>query len=179
MPLETMTPEQRAVADAILAGPRGSSTGLQGPFEALLHSPDLAARTQEVGAYVRFSGSIPHALNELAILMVARRWSAQFEWYAHRRMALEAGIEAAVADAVAEGRTPELDPDAAAVHHFVAELLDQAAVSDESWEGVVSRWGKRGAIDLTGTVGYYTLVSMILNVDRYPVPNGTELLPEL
>jgi 4-carboxymuconolactone decarboxylase len=174
-----MTPEQRSVAEAILSGPRGAGTGLRGPFEALLHSPGLAAPAQEVGAHVRFRTSLPRALNEMAIIMVARRWTAQFEWYAHRQMALDAGLDPSVADAIAEGRSPDLDPDGAAVYRFVSELLDRAAVSDEAWEAVVSRWGRTGAIDLIGATGYYTLVSMILNVDRYPLPEGVAPLPEI
>jgi 4-carboxymuconolactone decarboxylase len=179
LPLESMTQEQRSVADAILSGPRGANTGLRGPFEALLHSPGLAAPAQEVGAHIRFRTSLPQALNEMAIIMVARRWTAQFEWYAHRRMALDAGLDPSVVDAIAEGRSPDLDLDSAAVYRFVSELLDRAAVSDEAWEAVVSRWGTTGAIDLIGAAGYYTLVSMILNVDRYPLPEGVAPLPEI
>jgi 4-carboxymuconolactone decarboxylase len=179
MPFESMNPQQRAVADAILSGPRASSTGLRGPFEPLLHSPGLAGPAQMLGAHVRFATSVPIALNEMAIIMVARRWTAQFEWHAHRQMAIDAGMDPAVAGAIAEGRAPDLDAEGAAVYRFASELLDRADVSDEAWDGVVSRWGKTGAIDLIGAVGYYTMVSMILNVDRYPLPPGVEPLPDL
>lgn len=172
LPLETMTPAQRAVADAILAGPRGSQGGLRGPFEALLHSPGLADLAQQLGAQVRFRSSLPDALKELAIIMVARQWTAQFEWYAHRRLAVDAGLDPAIADAIAVGARPSLDPDAAAVYEFVAGLLETGDVSDDAFEGVVSRWATQGAVDLIGTVGYYTLVSFVLNVDRYPIPEG-------
>ena len=179
LPLEAMDPAQRAVADAILSGPRGANTGLRGPFEALLHSPELASAAQQVGAHVRFGSSLPTALNEMAIIMVARRWTAQFEWWAHRRMAIGAGLDPAAADAIAEGRRPQLDGDGDAVYRFASELIDRADVSDEAWDAVVSRWGKAGAIDLIGAVGYYTMVSMVLNVDRYPLPAGVEPLPPL
>ena len=169
-PLEAMSPEQRTVADEILSGPRAGSTGLRGPFEALLHSPDLADAAQRLGVHIRFGSSLPTPLNEMAILMVARRWTAQFEWYAHRRMAVDAGLDPAVADAIAEGRRPVLDADAAAVYVFVSELLEEGDVGDAAFGDVASRWGKRGAIDLIGAAGYYTLVSFVLNVDRYPVP---------
>ena len=172
MPSETMTPEQRAVANAILSGPRGGSTGLRGPFEALLHSPGLAEPAQRLGAHIRFASSLPAALNEMAILMTARRWTAQFEWHAHRLMAIDAGLDPAVADAIAAGSRPELDGDGEAVYDFASQLLDTGQVTDEAWEAVVTRWGKQGAIDLIGAVGYYCLVSFILNVDRYPVPGG-------
>ena len=173
LPLEAMNDDQRAVADAILSGPRAMSTGLRGPFEALLHSPGLADPAQRLGEHIRFHSSLPSALNELAIIMVARRWTAQFEWHAHRQMAIDAGLEPAVADAIAVGEVPPLmDGNAEAVYEFVTQLLDTGDVTDEQWDAVVQRWGKHGAIDLIGAVGYYTLVSFILNVDRYPVPGG-------
>jgi 4-carboxymuconolactone decarboxylase len=167
-----MTPAQREVAEAIVSGPRGLSTGLRGPFEALLQSPDLADRVQRVGEYIRFETSLPRALNELAIIMTARRWTAQFEWWAHRQFALDAGLDPAVADAIATGERPELDGDGQAVYEFVSQLLETGAVTDDAWDAVVGRWGKPGAIDLVGAVGYYCLVSFVLNVDRYPVPGG-------
>jgi 4-carboxymuconolactone decarboxylase len=176
MPLETMTSAQRAIADDILAGPRRSSS-LRGPFEALLHSPGLADPAQRLGAHVRFGSSLPRALNEMAIIMVARRWTAQYEWYAHRLMAIDAGLDPAVAEAISLNSRPALDPDGAAVYEFVTELLDRGDVRDESFDAVVSRWGKQGAIDLIGAVGYYTLVSFVLNVDRYPLPEGEQPLP--
>ncbi|MFI5041848.1 MAG: carboxymuconolactone decarboxylase family protein [Acidimicrobiales bacterium] len=177
LPLDAMSPEQRAVADAILAGPRGSSTGVRGPFEALLHSPDLADAAQRVGEHVRFRSSIPRAFNEMAIIMTARRWTAQFEWHVHRQMAIDAGLDPEVADAIARGERPVLDADGNAVYEFAAQLLEEGGVTDEAWDAVVQRWGKRGAIDLIGAVGYYCLVSFILNVDRYPPPEGEAPLP--
>jgi 4-carboxymuconolactone decarboxylase len=175
--LDDMSPEQRAVADAILSGPRGMSTGLRGPFEALLHSPDLTDAAQRVGEYVRFRSSIPTALNEMAIILTARRWSAQFEWHVHRQMAIDAGLDPAVTDAIAAGTRPVLDADGIAVYEFASQLLEAGAVTDEAWDAVVTRWGKRGAIDLIATVGYYCFVSFILNVDRYPPPEGEAPLP--
>ncbi|MGE0794563.1 MAG: carboxymuconolactone decarboxylase family protein [Acidimicrobiia bacterium] len=177
LPLDAMTPEQRLVADAILAGPRSMSTGLRGPFEALLRSPGLADAAQQLGEQIRFRSSLPTHLNELAINLCARRWTAQFEWWAHRRMAVEAGLDPAVADAVGRGERPEMDDDTAAVHDFARQLLDEGTVDDARFAAVVDRWGQRGAVDLIGAVGYYTLVSFVLNVDRYPVPEGEPLLP--
>ena len=174
-----MSEEQTTIADAILAGPRGSSTGLRGPFEALLRSPGLAAPVQAVGAHIRFSSSIPTALNELAIIMVARRWTAQFEWFAHRQFAVDAGLDPAVADAIARGEAPDLDGDATAVYDFVSQLLDGGAVTDDAFSAVVSRWGQQGGVDLIGAAGYYTLVSFVLNVDRYPVPDDAITLDPL
>ena len=106
----------------------------------------------------------------MAILITAKRWSAQFEWYAHRRLALDAGLDPAVADAIEAGARPALDDAADAVYEFATQLLDVGDVTDEVWDAVVARFGKQGAIDLVGLLGYYTLVSFVLNVDRYPVP---------
>jgi 4-carboxymuconolactone decarboxylase len=176
LPPESMTPEQARVAGAIASGPRGS---LRGPFKALLRSPDLADRVQRVGEYVRFHSSIPPRLNELAILLTARRWTAQYEWYAHRELALKAGLNPAIPDAIAAGRRPDaMAEDEAAVYAFCTELLDQRRVSDATYATVVRLFGEQGAIDLIGALGYYGLVSMVLNVDRYPLPEGvTPLAP--
>jgi 4-carboxymuconolactone decarboxylase len=171
MPLDAMSPDQREVADAILAGPRAGSTGLRGPFEALLHSPPLADAAQRTGAHVRFGSSLPAHLNEMAIILTARRWTAQFEWYAHRQMAIDAGLDPSVADAIAVGEQPRFDADHAAVHDFATQLLDTGTVTDQAFANVVARWGTTGAIDLIGAVGYYTFVSFVLNVDRYPIPD--------
>src|SRR3954471_11313723 len=111
----TMTTEQKKVADAIQSGPRGS--GLRGPFNALLRSPDLCDLVQRVGAYVRYGSSIPAALNELAICMAGRKWTAQYEFYAHRKLAIDAGLSPAICDAVAAGQRPAgMQEDEAAVY---------------------------------------------------------------
>jgi 4-carboxymuconolactone decarboxylase len=179
LPLEAMTPDQRAIAESILAGPRGASTGLRGPFESFLRSPGMAGPAEKLGEHVRFHSSIPAALNEMAILVVARRWTSQFEWYSHRQLAEAAGLSPAVVDAISSGRRPDLDGDGDAVYDFAAELLVRGGVSDTTWTGVVDRWGQQGAMDLVALVGYYTLVSFTLNVDRYPVPGDDEPLTAL
>ena len=168
---ETMTPEQKRVAEAIQSGPRGA--GLRGPFNALLRSPDLCDLVQRVGAYIRFQSSIPARLNELAIITAGRKWMAQYEFYAHRRLALEAGLNPAIAEAIAEGKRPAgMDADESAVYDFASELLDTGQVSDATFERVKAKFGERGVIDVIGAIGYYSLVSMVLNVDRVPLPEG-------
>ena len=172
---ETMTPEQKRVADAIQSGPRGA--GLRGPFNALLRSPELCDLVQRVGAHVRFGSSIPARLNELAIIMAGRKWTAQYEFYAHRRLALEAGLKPDIADAVAAGTRPAgMAADEATVYDFVSELLGTGQVSDASFQRVKDAFGERGVVDLVGAVGYYSLVSMVLNVARVPLPPGVEPL---
>lgn len=168
---ETMTLEQRQVAEAIQSGPRGA--GLRGPFNALLRSPELCDYVQKVGEYVRFRSSIPRKLNELAIIITGRHWTAHYEFYAHRKMALEAGIAPAIADAIAEGRRPEgMDADEALVYDFTTELLKTGQVADALYQRAVDRFGERGVIDLVGAAGYYSLVSLVLNVAQVALPPG-------
>ncbi len=102
---DTMTPEQKALADSILAGPR---TSLDGPFNVLLRSPEMGDLAQKFGAYVRYHSSLPPRLNEFAILITARQWKAQFEWQAHRKYALTAGLKPAIIDALAAGKRPRI-----------------------------------------------------------------------
>jgi 4-carboxymuconolactone decarboxylase len=169
---DTMTPEQKAMADAVLAGPRAS---LNGPFNVMLRSPDLGDRLQKVGEYVRFKTSIPPRLNELAILVTARAWTAQYEWYAHYQYAVKAGLPAAVADDIAAGKRPtKMESDEAMVYDFTRELIDTKQVSDANFNAVKDKFGERGVVDLVGLVGYYHIVSMLLNVDRYPLPEGAK-----
>ena len=168
---EQMTDEQRAVVDAIQSGPRGA--GLRGPFNALLRSPVLCDLVQRVGAYVRFGTSLPAPLNEMAICMAGRKWGAQYEFYAHRRLAIDAGLNPAVLDSIALGRRPaDMSEDEATIYEFVTELLSTGQVSDRGYAAVKDRFGERGVMDLVGGVGYYSLVSMVLNVAQVPLPEG-------
>lgn len=165
-----MSEAQRKVHGEIAAGPRG---GVRGPFNALLRSPELADRAQKLGEWVRFRSSIPEALKEFAILVTARHWNAQYEWHAHHAHALKAGLDPRLAAELAEGRRPSgMSAEEAAVHDFCKELHETKQVSDANYARMVERFGERGAVDLIGIVGYYTLVSMILNVDRVPIPGG-------
>jgi 4-carboxymuconolactone decarboxylase len=166
----TMTPRQREAYQGIVSGPRKAAVG---PFNALLRSPDVADRVQRVGEYVRFHTTIPAALNEMAILITGRFWSAQFEFWAHRRLARTAGLSDAIIDAIAEGRRPSpMTDDERTVYDFCTELFRDKAVSDPTFKAVVTRFGEQGVIDLIAASGYYSIVSMVLNVDRYPLPAG-------
>ena len=168
---DAMTVDQKRVADAIQSGPRGA--GLRGPFNALLRSPELCDLVQRVGAYVRFGSSIPRRLNELAIIMAGRKWTAQYEFYAHRRLGIEAGLSPAIADAIARNERPAgMAADEAAVYDFVSELLDTGHVSDATYHPIKDAYGERGVVDLVGAVGYYSLVSMTLNVAQVALPAG-------
>jgi len=165
-----MDPAQREVYRAIVGGPRG---GMRGPFNALLRSPELADRAQRLGEYVRFRTSLPARLSEFAILITARYWRAQFEWYAHQPLALKAGLEASVAEDLAQGRRPAaMQAEEAAIYDFCTELHRDKAVSEPSFRAALECFGERGVADLMGICGYYTLVSMVLKVDRHPLPEG-------
>ena len=167
---ERMTPRQREVAEAISGGPRG---GLRGPFQAWLRSPEVADRFQRVGEHVRFQSSIPAALNELAILVTAREWTAQFEWHAHHALAMKTGLPPAIAEAIARGERPEgMDADQRVVYEFSTELHGERSVSDATYAAVVERFGEQGLVDLIAACGYYVAVAMTLNVSRVPLPDG-------
>lgn len=175
---EAMTPAQKTVADAIMAGPRG---GLRGPFNAWLRSPEMADRMQKVGEQIRFNSSVPKKLNEFAILITARQWDAKFEWYAHYPLALQAGLKPAIAADLAQGKRPAgMGADEAAVYEFCTELRRDKRVSDRTYAAVQTLLGDQGVIDLIAVNGYYDLVSMTLNVAQVATPpDGALPLPDL
>jgi 4-carboxymuconolactone decarboxylase len=180
-----MTPAQRELADNIRSGPRatvaGSAANASGnsvgsPFNVFLRSPDLGDPLQRVGSYIRFKSSLGMRLNEMAILITARYWHSQYEWFAHHRLALQAGLDPQVAQAIAEGQRPsQMKPDETVVYDFSHELHHNKRVSDRTFKAALDMFGEQGVMDLIGVNGYYTLVSMVLNVDRTPIPNGGAL----
>jgi len=172
---DEMTPAQRSMTENVLAGKRGS---MNGPYNVLLRSPEMGDLAQKFGAFMRYDSSIPHKLNELAILITGRFWSSQYEWSAHHKYGLAAGLSPALIDAVAAGKRPaDMQPDEAAVYDFCHELLYTRAVSDAAFAAAKDKFGERGIVDLIGVMGYYHIVSMALNTDRYPLPDGAK--PEL
>lgn len=182
--LDEMTPAQREVADKIRSGPRAAVSGsaansgnsVGSPFNVWLRSPESADPIQQVGSYIRFKSSLGPRLNEFAILITAREWTSQYEWHAHHRLALQAGLNPQVAQAVAEGKRPTgMQPDEEIVYDFSRELHQTRRVSDATYARALQQFGERGVMDLIAVNGYYTLVSMTLNVDRTPIPNGGPL----
>ncbi|HTK88873.1 MAG TPA: carboxymuconolactone decarboxylase family protein [Verrucomicrobiae bacterium] len=166
-----MTDAQKRVAEAIKSGPRG---GIRGPFAVLLRSPELADRVQKLGEHLRFHSSLPARLNEFAIIINARFWESKYEWFAHRPLAVQAGLADAIADAVAKGQRPEgMKEDEALVYDFCTTLHRRHFVDDALFERATSVLGDQGVVDLIGVSGYYTLVSMVLNVAEIPLPAGT------
>jgi 4-carboxymuconolactone decarboxylase len=168
---EEMTAEQRRVHDEIAAGPRGR---VEGPLRVWLHSPGLADPAQKLGAFARFQSSLPPELSELAILVTAHAWRANFEWYAHAPMARAAGIPEAVIEAIRTGAEPDLaDPTARAVYAVARELNATRALSEATHDQAQATLGRQGMVDLIGILGYYTLVSMTLNAFEVPTPDGS------
>jgi 4-carboxymuconolactone decarboxylase len=168
--LENMTPQQKQVAESIMSGPRKS---LSGPFNAWLRSPELGDRLQKVGEYIRFKTSLPPRLNEFAILIAARYWTAQYEWYAHYPLAMKAGLDPKVAAALAVGKKPaSMQDDERIVYDFCTELRNTRTVSDKTFDAAVAKFGEQGVVDLIGVSGYYDTVSMTLNVAHVGLPEG-------
>jgi len=173
IPADKMTAAQKQAAAAIAAGPRGA---LKGPFVALLRSPDFMDRVQRVGEYVRYRCPLDKRVNELAAAITARHWTQQFEWWAHARQALEAGLKPAIAEAIAEGRRPAgMAEDEEIVYDFLTELLVNKSVCDATYERAARKFGEQGVIDIIGISGYYALLAMVMNVARTAVPEGNPL----
>jgi 4-carboxymuconolactone decarboxylase len=169
---EQLTPAQRKMIEHLLSGERA---GVNGPFNVLLRSPEMGDLAQQFGAEMRYHSSIPRKLNEFAILITAAHWRSQYEWYAHHRDGLKYGLEAPVMDSLAAGKRPSpMDADEEIVYNFCHELLNKTQVSDANFKAAVTKFGERGVVDLIGTMGYYNMVSMLLNVDRYPLPEGVK-----
>ena len=149
-----------------------------GPFEPLMHSPQLMTQARAMGDYLRYRSAIPNPLSEFTILLTAREWSQDYEWYVHHPIALKAGVRPEVAEAIAQGRTPEgLTEDEQIVHAYVTELLKNRQVSEKTFERAKARFGAKGVVDLGGIVGYYTLLAIELNAAQYPVPKDGRHLP--
>ena len=170
-----MTDMQRAAAEAIIAGPRKA---IFGPFVPLLQSPILMECIGKTGEALRFGGSLPERIRELAICVVARETSNQFEWQTHAPKALEAGVAQTAVDTLAAGRRPRgLTADEGAAADFVTELMQRHGVSDPTYAEAVRRFGEPGTVELTALVGYFVMVCWIMNVARTPGPAGSHVIP--
>ena len=170
---EQMTAEQRAAAAEISSGPRGAVIG---PFAPLLRSPELMTRLQKVGEYLRFESPLDRRLFEMTILYVARWWDQQFEWTFHHPLALEAGLDPAIADAVAEDRRPDgMDAAAEAVWDLLDELFRTRAVSDDVYARALAELGEVGVVEVVATAGYYSTLAVVMQAARTPAPGGPYL----
>lgn len=166
MPREAMSPAQRDAADALIAGPRKA---VFGPFVPLLRSPELMSRVGKLGEYLRFESTLPERIRELVTCFTARHVSNQFEWLMHAPLARKAGVQPATLEAIAAGRQPRDVPgDEAAALDFTAELLRQHGVSDASYAAALTAFGEQGVVELSTLVGYFAMVSWVMNVARTP-----------
>ena len=169
---DEMTDAQKTMVTHILEGPRNS---LGGPFNVMLRSPEMGNAAQQLGSFSRFN-SMSGKLRELAIIMTARFWTSHFEWNAHKNAALREGLDPAIVDAIAKGESPtDMDADETVVYKLVSELLYNRRVSDATFATAIATLGERGVVDVVGIVGYYGMVSLFLNLDEYPLPDGIEI----
>ena len=164
-----MTPLQREVAAEIAAGPRGE---VRGPFVALIHHPALARQLQGLGEQLRWKAKLPQALVEMAVLITARRWSCQHEWFIHEKLARDAGLSAVTILSISERKEPkDLSEEESSVHRFCHEAHESGRVSDGTFERVKGKFGLDGALELLALCGYYSLMAMVLNTAGLPLPN--------
>jgi len=170
IPLDKMTDLQKKYAEEIIKGPRGA---LYGPFVPLIRSPELMDRAQRMGEHLRFKSAIGNKLSELVILIVARHWTQQVEWYIHEPIAIKVGIKPDVVKAISEGRQPPgMAEDEQIVYEFCSELHANKSISDTTYNRAVERFGEQGVMDMLGINGYYTFLAMIMNGTRTAVPDG-------
>ncbi|MHB8217040.1 MAG: carboxymuconolactone decarboxylase family protein [Candidatus Sulfotelmatobacter sp.] len=168
--VDKMSAAQKKAAEEFLAG-RGKP--VTGPFIPLLRSPEVLVRAKALGDYLRFKSALAPKLREFATLITAREWTQQFEWYHHSEFATEAGLNQAIIKAVAEGRRPEgMSDGEEIIYDFCTELHRNHSVSDTTYNKAIAAFGEQGTIDLVSLTGYYTFVSMILNVNRTGPPKG-------
>jgi len=168
---EQLTPPQRALKEAISSGPRGIRKKLTGPFAIWMQAPEYGDLAQRLGAHVRYGTSLSPRQSEFAILCTGQKWKAQYEWFAHEPMALKAGVKPESIRDIKAGRTPKTaQKDERAIYDFVQELYKTRRVSDKTYKRVHAVLGDRGVVELVGILGYYSLISMTLNVFRAEIP---------
>lgn len=171
--VETLAPAPRALAEQIV---KVSSIGLGGPYNPLLRSPEMGQHMFDLLAYLRWKTTVPHRLNEFAILIVGREWRSQVEWFAHVPIALKAGLSQSVIDDLKANRRPaSMQADEAVVYDFVSELRAQHRVSDATFAHAKTLLGEQGVVDLTVVAGTYVTVAMLIAMAEETVPAGKEL----
>jgi 4-carboxymuconolactone decarboxylase len=165
IPPEQYTAEQKKAAADFL---EARKVPVFGPFEPMMHSPEVMSIARSTGDYLRYHSAIGNTLSELVILVTAREWSQDFEWYVHQPIALKAGISKDITDAIADGRRPVgMSTDEEVVYDFTIELQKNKRVSDATFNRAEQRFGKKGVVDMVGISGYYTSLAMQLNTARY------------
>jgi 4-carboxymuconolactone decarboxylase len=172
IPQDRLTDAQRRAIDEFKAA-RGAD--VSGPFVPMLRSPEVMSRARAMGDYLRFKSALPPRLSEFVILLTARRWTQQYEWNAHQPLALQAGIGRDVVAAIAEGRRPEkMSEEEEILYALCDELQRTQSVSDATYARAIGKFGEAGVIDAVGITGYYTMLAMVLNTARTPLPDGAK-----
>lgn len=175
IPPDHYTPEQKKAAEEFLAARK---TPVFGPFEPLMYSPEVMTLARSMGDYLRYHSGIGNTLSELVILVVARRWTQDYEWHVHAPIAAKVGIKAEIISAIRDGRRPEgMTEDETIVYDFSSQLQHEGRVSDVTWSRAEQRFGKPAVVDMVGINGYYTFLAMQLNAARYKLPQGGTPLP--
>jgi 4-carboxymuconolactone decarboxylase len=174
IPVEKQTAEQRKAAEAFRANRKQD---VFGPFVPLLRSPEVMLRAMALGDHLRYRTVFPTKLNEFIILITARHFTQQYEWYVHHPIALKEGVHREIVDAIADGRRPTgMSADEELIYDFCTELLRNHSVSDATYSRSFARFGEKGTIEMVGVVAYYTFQSMVLNTARTPAPPGAPAL---
>jgi 4-carboxymuconolactone decarboxylase len=167
---ETMTPTQREVAAEISSGPRGE---VRGPYIALIHNAELARRMQQLGEHLRWNSKLPPRLLELAVLVTAREWNCQHEWYMHEKLARKAGLEPRIFEAIARGKEPrDMTVDEALVYKASKQAHHTGRLDDETFAAARERFGLDGTLELLALNGYYSMMAMVLNTAGLPLPDN-------
>lgn len=172
-----MTDDQTTIYTESEVSKRGVVTP---PLRAWIHAPEVARHANRLGAYLRYDTTLGARYSELAILVTARYWSAQYEWYAHKKLALQAGLDTQIIDAINHRRVPDFDdPKAQLIYEFSESLHENHNVPKLLYERAIELLGNKGVVELVGLLGYYTLVSMTLNTFEVELPEGetSDLVP--
>jgi 4-carboxymuconolactone decarboxylase len=170
---EELSPAQKAWVDVIAVPPRNAKFG-NPPYRAYIRSPDLAPRLSALSDYLRWNTSLPPRLSELAILIAARQWTAQYEWFAHYPLALKGGLDSKIVGDIAAGKRPEnMKDDEAALYDLATALYRDKKVTDAVYKAALDKFGERGIMDIIGIIGYYDLVSMTLITMQAGPPNDS------
>jgi len=177
IPLDQYTAEQKKAAQEFEMARKKAPWG---PFAMLMYSPQLMNNARSMGDYLRYNTAFDSLLSEFAILITAREWTQDYEWYVHYPIALKAGLKPEIGQALKEGRRPEgMSEDESIVYDFTIELQRYKRVSDTTFAKTEKRFGKKAAIDLAGIAGYYTFLAMEMNMAKHQIPAGAERLPRL
>jgi len=172
IPAGTLTDAQKKAVEEFKAA---RSADVSGPFVPMLRSPEVMNRARAMGDYLRFKSSLPPRLSEFVILLTARRWTQQYEWHAHQPLAIQGGLRAEVVKAIADGKRPDaMAEDEDAVYTLWDELQRNQSVSDATYARALRKIGEQGIIDTLGITGYYTMLAMVMNTTRTPLPDGAK-----